>query len=155
MQTYRQIQNHLGYTELIWEIEQNHPNWYRTADALWTPDYESFLKFWLNCGEIWGLFDNDNLKVVVYFEYVTRIEVNVHISVIGDISGDLILKYFRSLLRHKKSEGVQIFTGWVAKKNRGLIKIAEQTDFYQTGLKMKYGYYNSQVLEWVEMQHSA
>lgn len=153
MKTYRQIQNEIEFAHQIWEKEESFPEWFKAASYTWTPDYESFLSFWNNCGEIYGLFDNDELIAVVYLEFLTKQSVNVHVSVVGKAEAKILERFFRSLLKLKTSDGIKQVSGWIAKQNRALIKIADNAGFKPTGLKMLFGECKGKVITWIEVRN--
>lgn len=150
---YRQIQSEPHFAETIWQLEETFPQVFRDASKAWTPTYESFLIFWQNCGEIWGLFDDaNNLLAVVYLEFHTDFAVNIHVSVLKRVDSNLIVRFFQSLTRQKYIDGVTDFRAWILEKNRALVKIAHETNYHQTGLKMRFGQSRGKVLNWLEFK---
>lgn len=152
MLTYRRIETDQHFAETIWQAEESAPRWFRESSHIWTPTFESFLEFWQNCREIYGLFDGGKLLVCVYLEFLAEHSINIHISVVEAVKSDATVRFFSSLRRKKHSEGVTDMRGWILSKNRHLIGIVEQSGFRKTGLKMDYGESNARVLRWIEMR---
>ncbi len=152
MLTYRRIETETKYRKTIWIAEQNSPQWFRDASAIWTPTYRSFIEFWRSCDEIWGLFDGDDLAAVVYLAFEMSWAVNIHVSVVKELPPDEITRFFVSLTRQKREDGVRSFNAWVLSKNRGLLRVAEAAGYRKTGLKMDYGAARGRVLRWVEIR---
>lgn len=151
--TYRQIQNDKQYRKLIWRTEETFPEWFRNASHAWTPDYKAHVKFWKSCKEIYGLFDNDRLVCALYIQWLNEKDVNVHVSVIEKINPEKIVRFFASLKRHKRAEGVRGITGWIFEKNRHLLEIGKRAGFFKTGLEMSYGADSKgRVLRWIEVR---
>lgn len=138
---------------MIWKIEQSYPEWWRNASAVWTPTFESFMDFWRNCGEIWGLFEDEKLLACLYVEFITPSETNVHVSVLEKIEPVQLVRFFKSLLKHKQAEGVRVVNGWIAKQNRKLLQIGAEAGFQPTGLKMSYGACKGKVITWIQVRN--
>lgn len=137
MLSYRKIK-HKNFAPLIWQKESELPRWFQRASHVWTPDYESFEKFYNECSEVWGLFDDDRLAAVVYLE-IEGEKVNIHVSVLERLPAEKIVRFFRSLVRYKHAEGLRDMRAWILQKNRALLKIARETGFFETGLRMDFG----------------
>ena len=150
--SYRDIKPDKHFAETIWNAEQSAPRWFREASAVWHPTFESYLDFWNQCGEIFGLFDGETLVACVYLEIIAGVQVNIHISVIGKVRTSELVRFFRSLKNQKAIEGYTIMCGWLLSKNRGLIRIAADAGFSATGLRMDYGKSNGRVLRWVQVR---
>jgi hypothetical protein len=149
---YREIRDEEGYADQVWKAEESAPRWFRDAAHVWTPDFDRFIAFWRNCGEIYGLFDDDRLLAMVYIEYRTLLVVNIHVSVIAKVPEGELERFFVSLMRKKAQEGVQVMTGWVLAKNRGLLRVARNAGFKPNGLKMTFGASNGRALEWIQVR---
>lgn len=154
MLNYRHIQNEPElYARQIWDREEKLPQWYKDASNVWHPTYESFEEFWKkSCREIWGMFNNDDLQACVYLEYLSLISVNIHVSVIAPVNNRDLIRFFTSLKDHKARDGVQMITGWLLAKNRGLIDVARAAGLYPSGARMSYGASSrGKVFEWVQL----
>jgi hypothetical protein len=154
MLTYRPIQNNLEFAETVWQFEESLPEWWREHNHAWTPDYESYLKFWKeDCREIYGLFRGDTLLSCIYIEFLTDISTNVHISVISkDVSENDLVRFFISVKQHKINEGVRYIEGWIAARNKRMLELGEAAGFRPTGLKMDYGQSRGKSLRWIQVR---
>lgn len=152
MLTYRQIETETRFRKQIWRTEQAAPTWFRDSQAVWTPTYRSFVAFWRDCREIWGLFDDEKLAAVVYLAFYDDLSFNIHVSVVAKLPEEEIVRFFRSLTRHQTEQGVWSKTAWILKKNRFLMSIAEKSGYRKTGLAMDYGAARGRVLRWVELR---
>lgn len=147
MLTYRDIKNETDRAAEIWQAEQNLPRWFRDASRAWTPDFESFEKFWSECTEIYGLFRAERLLACVYLE-IDGSSVNIHVSVIEKTDESDLVRFFKSLVTKKRLEHIIHMRAWILAKNRFLLKIAREVGFVETGLKMRFGSSNGRVLSW-------
>lgn len=152
MLTYRQIETEPKFRKAIWRTERSAPEWFRDSQAVWTPTYRSFVGFWKDCREIWGLFDDEKLAAVVYLGFYDERSVNIHISVLTKLPEEEIVRFFSSLTRHKDEQGVVNRTAWILAKNRFLLRIAQMSGYRSTGLKLDYGAARGRVLRWVEVR---
>lgn len=157
MLTYRRIDQEDKWPELIWAKEAEFPGWFKVASRVWTPDRESFNRFWNECDEVHGLFDGDELLACIYLEYIEGdpTALNIHLSVVSDIrfgrAADLI-RFFKSLKNLKASEGVRHMEGWFLFRERRLKLLAEAAGFMPTGLVMKFGNYRGKTFEWHQVR---
>ena len=145
--TYRKINE--SFAARIWEIERTFPEWFKACNAVWTPDYDSYLAFFRNCSEVYGMFSGEELAAVVYLE-IEGERVNIHVSVISETDRKFIIAFFCSLLKKKGAEGVRDYRAWIFEKNRGLKKIAEEVGFIKTGLKLYKGVSKNSPIRWFE-----
>ena len=151
--SYRNIKPDEQYAEQIWNVEQTAPQWFRDASSVWHKSFDAFLNFWRsNCGEIFGLFDGEELRAVVYLEFLSAIQFNVHVSIVGRVAENDLVRWFESLKRQKAIEGYTIMQGWLVARNRGLIRIAEKAGFLRAGCKMDYGECRWKVIRWVQVR---
>lgn len=150
---YRPIKPNLKYAAQIWQTEETFPRFFRDASKVWHKDFAAFLEFWENCGEIYGLFgDDENLISVVYLETLADHAVNIHVSVLEKCDTEIIIKFFASLVRQKRSEGVTDMQTFILDKNRHLKRIALQTGFRESGLVMRFGESHGRILKWLEFK---
>ena len=150
--SYRLINNRSDLTRLIWDREELAPRHFQDASAVWHPTFESFETFWRECREVVGLLDDDKLLAAVYIEYITPVQVNVHVSVIEKVKEDDLVRFFKSLIRQHAIEGVEVITGWMTTTNRGLRRVAKAAGFYETQLRMIYGQSKGRPIEWIQMR---
>lgn len=152
MLTYREIRNEEQYAKEIWDIEEAGPQWFTDASHVWTPDFDAFMAFWRNCGEIWGLFDDDRLMALVYLEFRSPTAVNIHISAIRKLEEAELVRFYKSLVRKKALDGVTVMTAWLLKKNRPLRRVGAAAGFLPTGLRMTFGASRGRALEWIQVR---
>ncbi len=136
----------------VYSLEKNAPRWFVESQSVWVTGEDEFIEFWKNCAEIFGLFENDELKTLLYIEHKTPEIIEVHVSSVGKTDTNNIVRFFRSLARLKRSEGVKVIRGWILSKNRPMIAVAQMAGFYKTGLRMSFGQAKGKVLRWVEVQ---
>ena len=148
--TYRLIDN--AHAETIWTTEQSAPRWFRDAGAAWVATFDEYVELLWTDGEVWGLFDQDNLVAAVFIESIAPTHINVHVSVIGEVKPDELVRFFVSLKNQKAIEGVTVIVGWLLGKNRGLLRVAEKAGFSVTGLRMLYGVSRSRPMEWIQVR---
>lgn len=151
---YRQIQNERKiFAKQIWLAMRDLPRWFREADAVWCPNYKSYLKFWQSAREIWGLFDDkNNLIAVVYLGFFDDESIEIHIMVLDRTDIERIIRFFQSLTRQKVLDGVKHYRAWVLEKNRALREIARKSGLIETGLVMRFGASHGKVLRWLEFK---
>lgn len=152
MLTYRNIKPEEHWAGTIFLAELKAPQWFKDASAVWHPDIGSFMDFWRGCGEIWGLFQGDDLAACVYLEFLSPVQVNIHISVLAKVPEKDMIRFFVSLKDQKARDGIEIMTGWLLDRNRGLRRIATEAGFLPTGLVMDYGQSKGKVLKWVQVR---
>lgn len=158
--TYRRIDAEDHWPEIIWKREDQFPEWFRAASRAWTPTFQSFVYFWGECDEVWGLFSQDKpdeLLACVYLEYLPYIgslpdAVNIHLSVLSHVPDAEVVRFFRSLKNQKALDGVRRMHGWLVEKNKKLRELAEDAGFTKTGLTMSYGSYGERVFKWIEVR---
>jgi hypothetical protein len=152
MLTYAQIDS--NHARVVWNAEQGNPRWFKDAAAVWieTDTLEDFEAFWDRCREVYGLFDDAKLLAVVFLDYVTDYSIEIHVSVIGDVAEDDLVRFFRSLKNQKATEGVTIMVGWMLARNRPMLRIGEAAGFKQTGLKADCGESRGKVLRWLQVR---
>lgn len=142
----------------IWRYEMTLPEWYRAASLAWTPDYRSFIGFWNACREVWGLFDarRGNLVACVYLEFESELSVNIHVGVFdrySKVSEESLVRFWTSLVRHKRSQGVLRMTAWILGRNRSLLRISERAGFIPNGLRLDFGASRGRLLRWLQVYH--
>lgn len=152
-QSYRTIHKEPHFAKIIWDIERTYPQWWKDADAVWCPTFESFMDFWNGAYEIFGLFDGEDLAAAVYLELESDTAINIHISIIKKLPDAAIVRFFRSLSLHKASVGIVTQTGYLLDKNRQLLAICADAGYHQTGLAMKYGSSRGRVLRWLQVSN--
>lgn len=156
MLTYKLIGHEKKYAREIWIIEQQGPRWFVDASAVWTPTYRSFLKFWRQNWEIWGLFDDDSERgplAVVYLDLLSEaFDINIHVSILDrKLSVEDIVRFFSSLTLHKTEQGVRYKQAWILGRNRFLMNIARRAGYEPTGVEMTYGSARGKTLDWIQV----
>lgn len=127
--------------------------WFRAASSIWTPTLESFESFANDQGEIFGLFDNGELRLCVYVENGKDPEhLTIHLSVLAKISQDDFVKQCSILRDRLFHRGVKTVRGWMCTKNRPLLTLMQRLGFFSTGLKMDQGVSHGRVLRWELME---
>lgn len=153
MLTYRNIKPDEQYAEQIWKVEQGFPEWYRDASRAWHANFDEFLSFWrTNCNEIDGLFDDDILVAAVYLEFLSGIQLNIHVSVLTRVPEPDLVRWFESLKRQKAIDGFTVMTGWLMERNRGMLRVAAKAGFDPTGCTMDYGQSRGKILRWIQVR---
>lgn len=146
--TYRKITHEICFAKITWDVQKTFPRWFVAADAVWTPDYSTFVEFWRGC-EVWGMFIGEKLAAIVYLEIMGE-SVNIHVSVLQRIDKRLVIAFFNSLLTKKHAEGINNFRAWIFEKNYLLSAIAGEVGFIKTGFKFYKGWTRSSPIRWIE-----
>jgi hypothetical protein len=142
------------YAKTVWEKEQQAPRWFREAGNVWTRTFVQFLNLmWLD-HEVYGLFEGEKLVACVYVKHLAPHMINVHVSVIDRVRSDALVRFFRSIRNYKAEQGVTVMIGWLLNRNRGLIRLAREAGFEETGAVMMYGKdtRTGGLLRWMQMR---
>lgn len=140
-----------SFAEIIWQKENSLPNWFKNANKIWNENFEEFEEFLRDCGEIYGLFFENKLCLIVYVEkQFSPDRMNIHLSVIEKIPMKNFIRESETLRTLFLRRGVKKISGWVLKKNIALCALLLKIGFFETGLEMKHGVSHGKVLKWSE-----
>lgn len=133
----RQDPDLIEHLSAIWRHENATPAWFRMSNNLWTPTYQRYAAWAHDAQELWGLFDQDELKVVVYIEKQERPDIAViHLSLPQRLSSDEFVREttkLRDMLFHR---GIRRIRGWALRRNAALLRLMAKIGFQSTMLTM-------------------
>jgi hypothetical protein len=128
------------------------PRWYRESDKIWRPEtFERYMELAHGDDQIdIGVFENGLIGLVT----ITRRAQGIyegHLSAKRNVPRETLSSAVYQI-RHQLFEiGMQEAFVWVASKNRGVIKICEESGFYDNFVTMLKGSYHGRVIEWRQM----
>jgi hypothetical protein len=149
---YERVEQDLNLARRVYSTERNAPRWFRNSQGVWIQGEDEFIRFWKSCAEIYGLFEYEEIKCLLYIEIPHPGVAEVHVSAVGQTHTNNICRFFRSLRRKKRDEGIKDVRGWILRKNRPMRAVALESGFNPTGLKMTFGQINGKPLEWLEFR---
>lgn len=135
-----------------WEHE-NVPRWYREMDAAFPMSLDEWLGHCANDRQASiGVFEGERMVGLIYTTLVSKGVFDAHISAPRNAPSEVLaeaviqLRYqmFRDL-------NAQLVFGWIAKRNRGLWRLALACGFRPDGLVMLKGSYRKRVIEWARV----
>jgi len=130
---WREIKNTGEIIDLlpkIWQSEMNKPDWYCNSIKVWTPTFNDYEKWISKLDFAYGLFNNQDCKLIVYVEERAKNVCHIHLSVLKKIRPSEFVKQTRILRDMQLRKGSVAIRGWVLSKNFALIKLLRKVNFY-------------------------
>ena len=145
--SWRQVKkNEVGLLAEIVEKEKVFPVFLRNSYGVWQK--EDAVQYFQNCHHLLGIFDQEKIIGLVYFEQITPLALNVHFDVERGYSIKELLPVLSEIRDFEFLGNVQTIMTFILKKNRAIRYLIEQIGFTPTFLKMRYGNSHSKTLEW-------
>ena len=137
-----------GFLEAIKAREAQLPRWFRDASKAWagSPTEESRIE---HSGEIYGFFDDDELKACVYIEKQEKpSEMMIHLSIIGPLDKTAFMEATGRFRNDLFRRGVYVIRGWVLRRNIALLRLLDAIGFLRTGARLDHGTSHGHILRW-------
>jgi RimJ/RimL family protein N-acetyltransferase len=127
------------------------PVWFRQMDKVFPETFGDYHLRAFDTGEInYGIF-SDGLVGLFTVCHCGSGVFNVHVSAKRGASVDVMLEAACMLRDHLFKTGAQVLHGWVARFNRGVIRLGEHAGFHRDGVRMFKGECRGRVIEWVHL----
>lgn len=144
-----------GLLREAFEWARNSPQWFRDMDAVYPfKDFDEYYE--AACGPLqidYAVFDNDLIGIFTIAQVSTGI-FNVHVEAKRGASLR-VLTEAACVIRDKLFEaGVVELFGWVARVNRGVMRLGLMCGFKPDGVTMFKGQYKGRVIEWKRLSCS-
>jgi len=141
------------YLQFIWDTESKMPEWYRNINHAVYKTYEDFVKCVGGLEQVFGLFDGDDLYVVIYIEKTGTPEtVDTHVSALRKFPNEEFVRQGAAWRDIMFAQGKKRLLGMMFEKNRPLKKLLAQFGFKDTDLRCSFGESHGKVMRW-RMMH--
>jgi len=119
--------------EAIWKEEQTYPQWFcQSVPEIWRGTFDKFLE----ACQTSEIYEKDG--TFVFVEPTNEI----HFSVMRGTKPDI------EWLRELRKQLPPFIFGWINKRNRQMIAVAQELGFVFEGLRMFHGESHGKVVEW-------
>ena len=137
------------YLPEIWQHEQGMPRWFRDSSKTWTHDMEDWRDFLDGVYLAYGLFDDQELTICMYFEQRGNEQtLEMHLSTLRRVAPADFIQACIQLRDRLFRQGVKQITGWLLAKNFVLGRLLRQIGFKPIGLDMDCGESHGRPLRW-------
>ena len=126
-----------------WHAEQSFPQWFKSANDVWTMTEDEFIGF---CEQCWKIYELDN-TALIYVEKIGE-HANIHCSILRDADVDVLVASLVDVRIELLKQFKMVF-GFVVRQNKGLRRICEKMGMKQNGVKMLHGEFHGKVIEWL------
>lgn len=127
------------------------PEWFRQMDKVFPESFGDYHLRAFDAGEInYGIFDGGLVGLLTINDCGHGV-FNVHVSAKRGASIDAMFEATSMLRDHLFEIGAQVLHGWVARFNRGVIRLGEYAGFRKDGIRMLKGTCRGRVIEWVHL----
>lgn len=146
----------LRYLPEIWDAQLKMPSWFQASSFLWTPAFPVFVEWACDFNEIWGLFDGDDLAMVIYIELQNNGRVAViHLDVTKRLPSETFIAEASKLRNMLFRRQVKYIRGWALAKNFALRRLMRGIGFRSADFYMDRGSSHGRVLRWALLEIKA
>lgn len=141
-------------TELLTKIaafEQAMPTFYRDASNSKAATIEDMLRFYGSCDWLFGLFEQEHVVGLAYFQSITQDVDEVHFEFKRGTDHRECSKMFAGIRDHRYENGMRRCMAWTFNRNKTVQQMLRDIGFEFSGLEMKYGASHGRVLKWQQM----
>lgn len=112
---------------------------------------EDMLRFYSSCARLFGLFTDDRIVGLAYFQAITPEAHEVHFEMERGTDPKQIEPCIAGVRDKVFADGLRLCMAWVLKRNLGIQQMLIDIGFRFSGLDMKLGVSHGRVLRWTQM----
>jgi hypothetical protein len=127
------------------------PEWWKAMDRVYPVSFGDYHLATFDESQFnFGIFDGEMFGLITVNHYGDGV-FDVHIAAKRGASVELLAEAACMIRERLFKSGAQAIFGWVAKFNRGIIKVGEACGMHRDGVRMFKGECHGRVIEWVHL----